>query len=271
MSTGKRTKMRRRTKQGSSSSWLRLLLSFLLLGLLVLLCTFSSLAEAQATHHHHHHPTAGYAVGQEVKIECKAKDGSWGPGPICQETGKEMTFSYGVDSFQYCGLHVATQEQYEFFSAIIQREANWNCRLAMFPIPENGASIPPLYYLPFSIPLWGMVEQNHFHFDNHLNFIFHAMHGKILGAAAYPVGDRFQVAQPGSVITVHGNVKWFNGHTYLPFSSNPLLAQSMDAFAEGLKMAIFCGLSFLLSATFFAVLYRFYLRKRLVQKLLKVE
>ena len=41
-------------------------------------------------------------------------------------------------------------------------------------------------YLPFAIPLWGVVEENHCHINGHMNFIFHVDRGFILGAAAYP-------------------------------------------------------------------------------------
>ena len=42
------------------------------------------------------------------------------------------------------------------------------------------------FYLPFTIPVWGVVEVDHMHVDNHLNFIFHADRGRIIGVAAYP-------------------------------------------------------------------------------------
>lgn len=41
-------------------------------------------------------------------------------------------------------------------------------------------------YLPFSLPMWGLVEPNHVHVIPHMNFLFHAQDGFILGASAYP-------------------------------------------------------------------------------------
>ena len=44
------------------------------------------------------------------------------------------------------------------------------------------------FYVPFTIPIWGVVEAEHFHVNNHLNFVFHGDKGKIIGASVYP-GD----------------------------------------------------------------------------------
>ena len=60
--------------------------------------------------------------------------------------------------------------------------ASWMCRIKMTPEHE--------FFLPLSIPVWGVQEKDHCHVDNHLNFIFHAVQGKIIGASAYPVRDR---------------------------------------------------------------------------------
>lgn len=42
------------------------------------------------------------------------------------------------------------------------------------------------FHIPFSIPIWGVVEPDHIHIDTHLNFIFHGDNfGRIIGVAAY--------------------------------------------------------------------------------------
>ena len=55
----------------------------------------------------------------------------------------------------------------------------WNCRVAM----TNDANS---FRIPFTLPLWGVVEPRHIHVDNHINFVFHMDQGWIIGAAAYP-------------------------------------------------------------------------------------
>ena len=48
------------------------------------------------------------------------------------------------------------------------------------------------FHVPLPLSVWGVVERDHFHMDNHMNFVFHVelgkdgMEGKIMGAAAYP-------------------------------------------------------------------------------------
>ena len=83
----------------------------------------------------------------------------------------------------------------------------WHCRV---PISPDGP-----HYVPFVLPLWGVVEGDHLHMDNHVNFVLHADAGKIVAAAAYPVRDRFQFTKPGVVVSLHGPVRWFDKGTFV--------------------------------------------------------
>jgi len=200
-------------------------------------------------------------------MECRTSAGIWGPGPVCQETGVEMAFYFGVDSFQYCGWHIASNAVYDHLTSLIKREENWNCRIAM--IPQKAFAQQHNYYLPFSIPVWGVVEKDHIHIDNHLNFIFHAANGLIVGVAAYPVRDRLQFGKEGTVITIHGPVKWFSGHSFLPFTSGRLSSPG-TGLALG-ELTVWCALTSAVTFGLYSIVYRFYLRKRLVQKMLKKD
>ena len=60
------------------------------------------------------------------------------------------------------------------------------------------------FFVPFTMPVWGVVEPDHVHVDNRVNFVFHVDKGLIIAATAYPVHDRFQFGKPGSLISVHG-------------------------------------------------------------------
>jgi len=222
-----------------------------------------------AQHAQHTH-VEGWKVGQKILMECKLQNGEWGPGPTCQETNEQMTFYYGMDSFQYCGWHISSPEMYQRIADLIKGEANWNCRIPM--VPQQPGS-QHNYYLPFSIPVWGAVEKDHLHLDNHLNFIFHAQQGRILGVAAYPVRDRLQLGKEGAVITIHGPVKWFHGHSFLPFASpRASLTASLEDVGSGLQQVfISCALTALFGAVSFTLCYRFYLRRRLIRKFLKKD
>jgi hypothetical protein len=81
------------------------------------------------------------------------------------------------------------------------------------PIGPEGA-----HYVPFVLPLWGVVEGDHLHVDNHINFVLHADAGKIIAAAAYPVRDRFQFTKPGVVVSLHGPVRWFDKGSFSALS-----------------------------------------------------
>ena len=37
-------------------------------------------------------PATPYMSGEEVKIECKTREGEWGPGPICVDSDSPLSF-----------------------------------------------------------------------------------------------------------------------------------------------------------------------------------
>ena len=87
---------------------------------------------------------------------------------------------------------------YNLTRSYITLKKAWNCRVAM--------SADKSFHVPLPMSLWGVVEPDHFHMDNHMNFVFHVelgkdgASGKIMGAAAYP-GTSF--VTPCSVHTVY--------------------------------------------------------------------
>merc|ERR1712072_80350 len=159
------------------------------------------------------HAAKEFKIGDEFSVECQTGDSEkpWGPGPICDETGKELTFRYGQDNFFYCGLRVQSERHFNWLGSVVHQENNWNCRAPLTPERK--------FFLPFSIPLWGVKEEDHIHVDNHFNFIFHGDAGHIIGVAAYPLRDRFQFAKLNSVINFHGPVRWFHRHSFTAMSS----------------------------------------------------
>ena len=128
--------------------------------------------------------------------------------PGAQETGKPVRFTFGLDNFLYCGLSLADNATYTRFRDVVALTAAWHCRVPVTPAATH--------HVPLVLPVWGVVEGDHLHVDNHLNFALHADAGKVVAAAAYPVRDRFQFAQLGSVISLHGPVRWFSKGSYVP-------------------------------------------------------
>jgi len=123
------------------------------------------------------------------------------------------------------------------------------------------------FYIPFTIPLWGVVEADHTHVGSHINFVFHAEEGKITAVAAYPVLDAFQYVQPGSMFHIHGPIKWFKGHSFQDVSGRGvhLLLGGESTGALLVWLIITCAIMGLSSA----LVYRYFLRPRLIRKYLK--
>eukprot|EP00656_Telonema_subtile_P051008 TRINITY_DN6753_c0_g1_i2.p1 TRINITY_DN6753_c0_g1~~TRINITY_DN6753_c0_g1_i2.p1 ORF type:complete len:240 (+),score=45.48 TRINITY_DN6753_c0_g1_i2:141-860(+) len=212
-------------------------------------------------------PVKEFQIGQEFKIECQTDDSSksWGPGPVCDETGKEISFHYGQDTFFYCGLRVRDQQHFEWLGSLVLQERNWNCRAPLSPERK--------FFLPFSIPLWGVLEKDHIHVDNHFNFIFHGDAGRILGAAAYPLRDRFQYSKVNSVINLHGPVRWFQRHSFLPMSNVKAGSLPHPSGGEHSRKEVFrwCTLSIMLTLMASGLLYQCLFKPALKQRYRKKE
>eukprot|EP00824_Muranothrix_gubernata_P001353 TRINITY_DN11523_c0_g4_i1.p1 TRINITY_DN11523_c0_g4~~TRINITY_DN11523_c0_g4_i1.p1 ORF type:complete len:252 (-),score=40.51 TRINITY_DN11523_c0_g4_i1:32-787(-) len=201
----------------------------------------------------------GFEVREPFKIQCRNwETGEWGPGPVCKETGQEIQFFFGVDMFFYCGLHIDSSATYDHLASFIEQKRTWQCRVPMTPDSR--------FYLPLALPLWGITEPDHFHLDNHMNFAFHADKGRIIGATAYPLRDRFQLGRPDSLIHLHGPVRWFEKHSYA--SLGGLAAD--DSLRSFLPLILgWCLLSALLALLIAALVYLCYLKPHLRRKLLK--
>jgi len=206
-----------------------------------------------------------YKLGEPVLMQCKNSTKSWGKGPICRETGAEMVFPYGTDTFHYCGISIDSNEMYSNLSSLISRDENWNCRISIAPTKGNNED----FFIPFTIPIWGAQEPSHLHIDNHLNFVFHADSGKIIAAAAYPVRDKFQFIKTGAVLALHGPVKWFHKHSFKDVSQNTfnLGAVPNSALVVVSTVFLWCCLIFILSFIAFSVAWKYYYKPKLLKTL----
>jgi len=225
------------------------------------------------------HKCEAYEPGTPLTIQCKTSNSNtsqastWGPGLICVETGKEITFSYGQDTLLYCSLSIPDAQALNLLKKYIEREENLNCRVKMAPDHD--------VYIPFTIPFWGIVEQDHVHINNHLNFVFHGDTGKVIGATIYPVRDRFQFATVGSVISLHGIVKFFHKHSFMDLAAASFMPASGQQQA-GTLLANFMLqpvvlviswsiITFSFSLLAFIFVYRKYLKPKVLRTVLKNE
>ena len=105
-----------------------------------------------------------------------------------------------------------TADDVAWLIQLIEQKATWNCRAKMTPGHE--------VWIPFTIPVWGVVEGSHIHVDNHLNFVFHAWQGSLVAVAAYPLRDQFAyIDRRGGSLNLHGHVKFFQGESFNPLNS----------------------------------------------------
>lgn len=147
-------------------------------------------------------PSEGFSPGEHVPIECHdVATGEWTEGIRCHETGKMFAVKFGVNSFRDCGVRLGNASAFAALVALVRRETAWHCRVPV----GKGASL----YVPLTLPLWGFVDAGAVvRLNNRMDFAFHTAGGLIVGAAAYPVWDRFVASRQGSVVPMHGAVRW---------------------------------------------------------------
>eukprot|EP01112_Ceratiomyxa_fruticulosa_P004757 TRINITY_DN1529_c0_g1_i1.p1 TRINITY_DN1529_c0_g1~~TRINITY_DN1529_c0_g1_i1.p1 ORF type:complete len:237 (+),score=31.50 TRINITY_DN1529_c0_g1_i1:73-783(+) len=200
-----------------------------------------------------------YEFGEKLNVQCKNKNGEWGPPPTCVESGEALAWYFGVDTFVHCGLNIESEETYRWFSSLVDLNEVWTCRVAV--VPDHD------FYIPMFIPLWGVNEGSHLHINNHMNFVFHGEAGRVIGASIYPVRDRFQYTTPGLLIAIHGPSKWFLQHSFKDYSYSYSFG---DSWLGDLGMILlWCLVSIVITTLGLGLCYRFHLRPRLIRKMLK--
>lgn len=197
------------------------------------------------------HNAHGYRYGMPLQIECRSPNSTaWDRqgGILCTNaapgTGPALVsrFNFGVDAFFVCSWPIPAA-QVPFLTRCINREESLRCRALMIPGHE--------FWIPFDLPIWGVVEDSHIHVDNHVNFIFHAARGSLLAVAAYPLRDQVMRAEwrlsgvvhscfsliqfayvdnhAGGVVQMHGSIKFFNGESFQGVDGVAFLPQDPNA------------------------------------------
>ncbi|TPX73184.1 hypothetical protein CcCBS67573_g05543 [Chytriomyces confervae] len=87
---------------------------------------------------------------------------------------------------------------YNMISLSLDMQASYSCRM---PMTKEGG-----LYFPLTFAFWGKKEEEHIHIMTHWSFF--------LGGTVYPLRDHWVMAVKGSIILIHGPVRWFAGHTF---------------------------------------------------------
>ncbi|TPX77942.1 hypothetical protein CcCBS67573_g00784 [Chytriomyces confervae] len=177
---------------------------------LILLAAQTSLlvsAHGQEVAHQH----IPFNLGDLVTIECPKiyNNGSISSTifePLhCADTNTPLALPFGMDAILQC-VWSLDEPMYNMISLSLDMQASYSCRM---PMTKEGG-----LYFPLTFAFWGKKEEEHIHIMTHWNFLFHAVEGFFLGGTVYPLRDHWVMAVKGSIILIHGPVRWFAGHTF---------------------------------------------------------
>ncbi|KAI8845914.1 hypothetical protein BJ741DRAFT_586138 [Chytriomyces cf. hyalinus JEL632] len=121
------------------------------------------------------------------------------------QTNSPLALPFGIDAILQC-VWSLDEPMYNMISLSLDMQASYSCRM---PMTKEGG-----LYFPLTFAFWGKKEEEHIHIMTHWNFLFHAVEGFFLGGTVYPLRDHWVMAVKGSIILIHGPVRWFAGHTF---------------------------------------------------------
>ncbi|KAI8607958.1 hypothetical protein BC830DRAFT_1174836 [Chytriomyces sp. MP71] len=170
-----------------------------------------ALLAAPVAAHEDAHKHIPFEMGDLVPIECPAilANGTISATeylPLhCADTNTPLALPYGMDALLQC-VWALDAPMYTMISNSLNKQAAYSCRM---PMSKEGG-----LYFPLTFAFWGQIEDTHIHLMTHWNFLFHAIDGFFLGGTVYPLRDHWVMAVKGSIIMIHGPVRWFAGHTF---------------------------------------------------------
>ncbi|CCE80147.1 Piso0_003247 [Millerozyma farinosa CBS 7064] len=168
-----------------------------------------------------------YDIGQSVYFGCNARDIDkngehkfddkgdlvFTNFPICKETGKPLSFHYGMNEDIQCTI-VFSDELYHLFQIYVHQDAPFSCRIPLSTekdsLEKGGASIP----LNFNFR--GEIHESHLLVDTSLNVLLTTPSAKnkqeqtIVSAIAWSSSTNTTRVVIGSEVTFDFAVRWFN-------------------------------------------------------------
>lgn len=174
-----------------------------------------------------------YLPGQEVFIDCISRNIDSGEHkfdsndrivytafPTCKETGKPLSFHYGVLEDINCTVGFS-DELYHLFQLYIHEDSPFSCRIPLSTkanyLELGGASVP----LTFNFR--GEIHDSHLDIDNHLNVVFtrpstgQPEQQTVVSAVAWSAGTNATRVIIGDSITLQLAVRWLDNLT--PYGS----------------------------------------------------
>ncbi|GEQ67876.1 hypothetical protein JCM33374_g1542 [Metschnikowia sp. JCM 33374] len=165
-----------------------------------------------------------YALGQEVMIDCISRNIENGEHnfdsnerimykafPTCKETGKPLTFRYGVSEDVNCTISF-TDELYHLFQLYVHEDVPFSCRIPVSSEPhylESGGA-----YVPLTFNFRGEVHGSHIDIDHRMNMIItrpgskEPDHQTVVNAIAWSAGTYATRLTIGEQLTLELAVRW---------------------------------------------------------------
>lgn len=165
-----------------------------------------------------------YLTGQDVFIDCISRNIDTGEHkfdtndrivyhafPTCKETGKPLTFHYGVLEDLNCTI-VFTDELYHLFQLYIHEDAPFSCRIPLSTAAnylELGGA-----HVPLTFNLRGEVHDSHIDVDSNMNVLFTKPgskapeHQSVVSAIAWSSGTNATRVIIGDSLTLQLAVRW---------------------------------------------------------------
>jgi hypothetical protein len=125
----------------------------------------------------------------------------YGPFPVCSETGKPLSFKYGVSEDFNCTVTL-TDENYHLFQLYVHEDVPFSCRT-----PHSKTYRDAM--IPFTLNFRGHLETSHLDIDTTMNVIAHKRSdGALMTIIGYASGSQTQRYIIGDLMTIRFSVNW---------------------------------------------------------------
>lgn len=157
-----------------------------------------------------------YAKDDEVAVECIQRqidngehkfdaEGNivYAPFSVCSETGKPLSFKYGVNKEINCTIAL-TDETYHLFQLYVHEDAPFSCRVPHSKTYKDAS-------IPFTLNFRGHLETSHLDIDTALNVVAHKRSdGALMAITGYAAGTETKRYIIGDLMTIQFSVSWID-------------------------------------------------------------
>lgn len=205
-----------------------------------------------------------YTYGQDVFIDCITRNIDngehkfdsndriiYGAFPVCKESGKPLSFHYGVSEDINCTI-TFTDELFHLFELYVHEDSPFSCRIPLSTeanyLELGGA------YIPLTFNFRGEVHDSHLDIDNHMNLLIvkpptnQPEKQTVVSAVAWSSGTNATRVVIGDEMTLEVGVRWIDsikpsgsqakGSNSLPFDDG-FYKLHMNSVPISMKVLIF--------------------------------